>query len=117
MQRILRLVRQKTIDWLSSFALRADSSHNPNAERRYEVEVLLTLAADTVPLDSQIIERAKEFEAVGYGAFVALHLSTAEAAAHEAELRRRGVCHAAVHGSVARGDAARRQRYRCIGRS
>ena len=25
--------------------------------------------------------------------------------AHEAELRRRGVCHAAVFGSVARGDA------------
>jgi uncharacterized protein len=26
--------------------------------------------------------------------------------AHEAELRRRGVCHAAVFGSVARGDAS-----------
>jgi len=46
----------------------------------YEVEALLTLATNTVPLDSQIIERAKEFEAVGYGAFDALHLSTAEAA-------------------------------------
>lgn len=41
--------------------------------------MLLLLATDTIPLDSQIIQRAKELEAVGYGAFDALHLSTAEA--------------------------------------
>jgi predicted nucleic acid-binding protein len=76
---ILRLVRENAIDWLSSTALRAETSHNPDAERRYEVEVLLALATNTIPLDSQIIERAKELEAVGYGAFDALHLSTAEA--------------------------------------
>jgi hypothetical protein len=45
--------------------------------------VLLLLATNTVPLDAQIIQRAKELEAVGYGAFDALHLSSAEAGAAE----------------------------------
>ena len=53
--------------------------HDPDAERRYEVEVLLLLATDTIPLDSQIVQRAMELETVGYGAFDALHLSSAEA--------------------------------------
>jgi predicted nucleic acid-binding protein len=78
-EQILRLLRAKTIEWLSSTALKAETSNNPDAERRYEVEVLLSLAADTIPLDSQVIQRAMELEAVGYGAFDALHLATAEA--------------------------------------
>jgi len=78
-EQILRLLRAKTIEWLSSTALKAETSNNPDAERRYEVEVLLSLATDTIPLDSQIIQRAMELEAVGYGAFDALHLASAEA--------------------------------------
>ena len=77
-EQILRLLRAETIEWLSSTALKAEMRHDPDAERRYEVEVLLLLATDTIPLDSQIIQRAKELEAVGYGAFDALHLSSAE---------------------------------------
>lgn len=41
--------------------------------------MLLLLATNTIPLDSQIVRRAEELEAVGYGAFDALHLSAAEA--------------------------------------
>jgi predicted nucleic acid-binding protein len=78
-EQILRLLRAKTIEWLSSTALQAETSNNPDAERRYEVEVLLSLATSTIPLDSHIIDRAKELEAIGYGAFDALHLSSAEA--------------------------------------
>jgi predicted nucleic acid-binding protein len=78
-EQILRFQRAKTIEWLSSTAVKAETSNNPDAERRYEVEVLLMLATETIPLDSQIIQRAKELEAVGYGAFDALHLSSAEA--------------------------------------
>jgi predicted nucleic acid-binding protein len=77
-EQILRLLRANTIV-LSSIALKAETSHDPDAARRYEIEVLLLLATDTIPLDSQIIQRAKELEAVGYGAFDALHLGTAEA--------------------------------------
>ena len=58
MERIFGLLRAGRIEWLSSAALAAETSGNPDAERRYEVEVLLTLATDTVPLDSQIIQRA-----------------------------------------------------------
>ena len=79
MEQILRLLRAKTVEWLSSTALKAETSNNPDAERKYEVEVLLSLATSTIPLDSQIIQRAEELEAVGYGAFDALHLSSAEA--------------------------------------
>ena len=78
-EKVLRLLRAKTIQWLSSAALEAETGNNPDAERRYEVEVLLLLATNTIRLDSQIIQRAQQLEALGYGAFDALHLSTAEA--------------------------------------
>ena len=41
--------------------------------------MLLLLATDTILLDGYINHRAKELEALGYGAFDALHLSAAEA--------------------------------------
>ena len=78
-ERILRLLRDGGIEWLSSTVLKVETSNNPDAERRQEVEVLLSLATDTITLDSQIIRRATELEAAGYGAFDALHLSSAEA--------------------------------------
>jgi predicted nucleic acid-binding protein len=78
-EQILRLLRAKSIEWISSAALKAETSNNPDAERKYEVEVLLLLATAFIPLDSQIIQRAKELEAAGHGAFDALHLSAAEA--------------------------------------
>ncbi|MGO9260904.1 MAG: PIN domain-containing protein [Bryobacteraceae bacterium] len=82
-EQILRLLRVKTVEWLSSTPLEAETSNNPDAERRYEVEALLLLATTTIPLDGQIIVRAKELEAAGYGAFDALHLSSAEAGGAE----------------------------------
>ena len=78
-ERILRLLRDGVIEWLSSTVLKIETSNNPDAERRQEVEVLLSLATDTIPLDDQIIRRATELEIAGYGAFDALHLSSAEA--------------------------------------
>jgi hypothetical protein len=47
-EQILRLLRAKTIEWLSSTALKAETNNNPDAERRYEVEVLLSLATNTI---------------------------------------------------------------------
>ena len=67
------------IEWLSSTVLKIETSNNPDAERRQEVEVLLSLATDTIPLDDQMIQRATELEVAGYGAFDTLHLSSAEA--------------------------------------
>ena len=45
--------------------------------------MLLLRATNTIPLDGQIVQRAKELEAVGYGPFDALHSSSAEAGAAE----------------------------------
>jgi hypothetical protein len=78
-EQILRLLRAKTIEWFSSTVLDAETNNSPDAERRYEVEVLLSLATRTIRPDSQMIHRAKELEVLGYGAFDALHLSAAEA--------------------------------------
>ena len=69
----------KAIEWSSSSVLEAETSNNPDPERRCGVQVLLLLATNTILLNSQIIERAEELEAIGYDAFDALHLSSAEA--------------------------------------
>ena len=45
--------------------------------------MLLLLATNIVPLDAQIIQRATELEAFGYGAFDAAHLSSAKAGTAE----------------------------------
>ena len=61
-----------------------DDQNQPRIAAEAEaVEQLLLLATNTIPLDLQTIQRAKEFEAVGYGAFDALHLSSAEASTVE----------------------------------
>lgn len=62
--------------------LEAETSNNPDPERRCGVQLLLFLATNIILLNSQAIERAEELEAVGFGAFDALHLSSAEAAHH-----------------------------------
>jgi hypothetical protein len=77
-EQIFRLLRAKTVEWSSSSVLEAETSNNPDAERRCEVEVLLLLATHNIPLSSQIVQRAEHLEALGYGAFDALHLSAAE---------------------------------------
>jgi hypothetical protein len=58
--------------------LKAEAANNPDAERRDEVEVLLSLATEVLTLDRRTVQRAKMLEAAGYGAFDALHLSVAE---------------------------------------
>ena len=70
MEQILRLLRTETIEWLSSAALKAETANNPNTERRYKVEVLLSLATNTIPLDDQIIQRRTGQEACPTGAMV-----------------------------------------------
>jgi predicted nucleic acid-binding protein len=78
-EQILRLLRTGRIEWLSSAILEAETGNSRETERRYEVEALLLLATSVIPLDGEIIQRAKELESAGYGAFDALHLSSAEA--------------------------------------
>jgi hypothetical protein len=77
-ERIFGLLRAKKIEWLSSTALEAETGNNPDVERRYEVEALLSLATNTIAADNSVVLRAKELAGIGYGVFDALHLSCAE---------------------------------------
>lgn len=80
-EQILRLARGNAIEWVSSDALRTELANNPDAERRNEAEVLLSLATETLSLGGDIVQRAQALEAAGYGAYDALHLSAAESGA------------------------------------
>jgi predicted nucleic acid-binding protein len=77
---ILRRMRDGAIEWISSEALVDEINRNPQLERRLENSVLLKLANETIELDQDIVRRAKELEAAGYGVFDALHLASAESA-------------------------------------
>lgn len=82
-EQTLHRLSANTVEWLSSAALEAETSRNPDSERRAEIQVLLLRATKTIPLDGQVIQRAEELEAVGYGGFDALRLSSAEAGGAE----------------------------------
>ncbi len=85
-EQVLRLVRTRGIEWVSSVALQAEIEQNPDPERRRAVKALLLLATETISLDARVVLRAKGLELAGYGAFDALHLSSAEAGSADALL-------------------------------
>jgi predicted nucleic acid-binding protein len=83
---ILRRMHAGELQWISSEALAEEIDKNPQRERRLETAALLKLANETVRVDQMTARRAKDLEAVGYGAFDALHLACAEAARVDAIL-------------------------------
>jgi predicted nucleic acid-binding protein len=68
------------VQWISSEALTDEINRNPHLERRLGNAALLRLANQTIEVDQKTAGRAKDLEAVGYGALDALHLACAEAA-------------------------------------
>lgn len=77
-ERILGSVRQGQIQWLSSEALIDEIEMSPQIARRRGNRALLALSSEVIETGDQILERARELQAVGYGAFDALHLASAE---------------------------------------
>ena len=77
---ILNKIRTGKVRWISSEALSDEINRNPQLERRLQNAALLNLATETIEVDSQIAERARNLRAVGYGAFDALHIACAESA-------------------------------------
>ncbi len=75
---ILRLVREGRVTWVSSTALEIEVSRNPDSERRDDVTALLALADLVVVPRSHTAERAAFLQSLGFGAFDALHLASAE---------------------------------------
>jgi predicted nucleic acid-binding protein len=75
---ILRFVREGKATWVSSSALEIEISRNPDPERRHDVAALLVCADEVVVPRSSAAERAAFLQKLGFGAFDALHLASAE---------------------------------------
>lgn len=78
-ERILRSVRRGKCSWLGSEALVDEIERNPETARKRENRALLTLSTGLIEASDHVFHRAVELQSVGYGAFDALHLASAEA--------------------------------------
>ncbi len=77
---VLLLVWNGQAEWKASIVLEAEIRRNPNAAARNDVLRLISLAGELLRPYRSSIERATTLEALGYGAFDALHLVCAEQA-------------------------------------
>jgi hypothetical protein len=75
---ILRLVREGQATWVSSTALEIEISRNPDAERRHDVAALLAFSNEVVVPQPRSAKRAAFLQTLGFDAFDALHLASAE---------------------------------------
>jgi predicted nucleic acid-binding protein len=79
-EQVFKLVRDGTVQWISSDALADEIDRNPDLERKSGNVALFALASEIIAVNDQIARRARELHKVGYGVFDALHLACAEAA-------------------------------------
>jgi predicted nucleic acid-binding protein len=79
-ERVLKLVRDGAVQWISSDALIDEVDRNPDLERKLANTALLALASDAIKEDDQIADRARGLHRLGYGVFDALHLACAKTA-------------------------------------
>lgn len=77
-EKILRMVREGLIAWVSSSVLNLEVSRNPDSERRRDTEALLMFATEVSIPNSATAELAKCIEGLGIAPFDALHLATAD---------------------------------------
>ena len=80
-ERVLHLVWSGEAEWKASIVLEAEIRRNPNGAARNDALKLISLAGELLRPNRVSIERAGTLEALGYGAFDALHLACAEQAA------------------------------------
>lgn len=74
------MAQSRAVTWISGEVIEAELLGNPDLEIRSEAMRLLAHAAERIVLDDESLDRAAELERVGYGAFDALHLASAEQA-------------------------------------
>jgi len=77
---ILKNIRLRDWEWVSSEVVDHEIGQTPDMERRNRVGSLIRYAARTVLINKSIAKRALELEALGFGAYDALHLACAEQA-------------------------------------
>ena len=76
---VLTFCENQEVQLVSSDVLEFEKDKNPHAQRKAYVEEILANATIFVELNSQIIQRGKELETVGFKGADALHLACAEA--------------------------------------
>jgi predicted nucleic acid-binding protein len=64
--------------WCGSDVLNFEIDQIPNLERRQRVRQIVKYAHSVVALDSKIVSRAKQIEELGFAAYDALHIASAE---------------------------------------
>ena len=79
-EHFLGMAQSRAVTWISGEVIEAELLGNPDLEIRSEAMRLLAHAAERIVLDDESLDRAAELERVGYGAFDALHLASAEQA-------------------------------------
>lgn len=77
---LLEVCERGEHDWIASTVLFAEASSNPDPEKRANVLVRLSGAAETMDPSEQVSRRARELISAGLGATDAYHLAFAEAA-------------------------------------
>ena len=80
-EKVLHLVWNGDAEWKASIVLEAEIRRNPNGAARNDALKLISLAGELLRPNRVSIERAGTLEALGYGAFDALHLACSEQAA------------------------------------
>ncbi len=76
---ILRRVRAKEWQLISSEAIEAELERLSNPEKLESIKQLLNLATTTVILDAQIDQRSQVLENLGFGLYDSFHIACAEA--------------------------------------
>jgi hypothetical protein len=85
-ERILGLVRGGKALWLSSDALIDEIERGSQIPRKSANRALFVLSTELIEADRNVLDRARQFQSLGYGAFDSLHLASAEAGRADALL-------------------------------
>jgi hypothetical protein len=77
-ERILRYIGEGTYLWLGSGALTDEIERSPQTARRRENQSLLGFASGSIEASAGLLDRARQLQAFGYGAFDAMHLASSD---------------------------------------
>lgn len=77
---ILALLAEEAWQWVGSEVLETEIDQMPDLERRRRIHLLIAAVNRSIELDSNIEQRGRDLEAVGFDAYDALQIASAEAA-------------------------------------
>ena len=75
LEHILALVDANSVRWITSAAVRAELSRNPNEDKREQSLPLLRFAEEELPWSDAILRRGAALRQQGFASFDALHLA------------------------------------------